>query len=157
MTVPSHSQKVSHSYIVHYPPHPPRTEDPHYKDFHHYHELTKKDPSIYRCAHGVRVGDFLECDLQHPLELHHSHIEFSLQQGVDLAVLEREYPGVSDPEAVGAWVESAANLEWLCVFHHRGPNGKHTAATADYEASIFVRGLLSSGTIPPQPGAPDGS
>ena len=141
--VAAHVAKQSHAYYLHFPPHPPREGDPHYRDFHHYHEATKKDPSIYRCAHGVRTGDFTECTLDAPLELHHAHIEFSLQQGVDLALLERDYPGVSNPDEVGAWIESAENLEWLCVWHHRGANGKHTASVSDYEASCYVRGLIS--------------
>lgn len=76
------------------------------------------------------------------MELHHSHIEFSLQNGVDLARLEHVYPGVSDPTQVGAWVESANNLVWLCLWHHRGAGGVHSAAAADFEASKFVRGLI---------------
>lgn len=142
--VAAHTQVASHRYLVHYPPHPPRAEDPHYKDFEAFHRRTKKDPELYVCAHAKRTGDDSECDHDHPLELHHSHIEFSLQQGVDLALLERDYPGVSDPDEVGAWVESAENLEWLCQYHHRGPGGKHTAAASDYEASHYVRGLLTA-------------
>jgi hypothetical protein len=44
---------------------------------------------------------------------------------------------------VGAWVESADNLRWLCVFHHRGPGGAHTASHADFEAELYVLGLIS--------------
>lgn len=140
--VAAHDQIASHRYVVHYPPHPPRTGDPHYKDFNHFHESTKKDPEIYQCAIGKHFGDFSECDLTKPLELHHAHIEFSLQNGVDLKHLEVDYPGISNPDDVGAWVESADNLEWLCVWHHRGPGGKHTAAYADFEAAKYVRNLL---------------
>ena len=149
MTVPeprsvaAHDQHVGHSYVVHYPPHPARTDDPHYRDFEHLHREWKKDPERWQCAIGKHRGDFAECDLTRPLELHHSHVEFSLQNGVDLAWLEVDYPGISDPAAVGAWVESAANLTVLCVAHHRGPGGIHTAAAADYEAAKYVRGLIS--------------
>lgn len=135
----AHDQRVTHHYVVHYPPHDPREGDPHYRDFEAYRRRTH---ATARCAFAVSAGTDAECDHDHPLELHHSHIEFSLQNGVDLSVLEREYPGVSDPSTVGAWVESAQNLEWLCVFHHRGPGGKHTAAAADYEAQRFVRNLI---------------
>jgi hypothetical protein len=34
------------------------------------------------------------------LELHHSHIEFSLQNGVSLKALEKDYPGVSNPNEI---------------------------------------------------------
>jgi hypothetical protein len=139
--VPAHDQLVTHHYVNHYPEHPPRTSDPHYVDFEAYRRRTH---ATAVCAFAVATGVTSECDATRPLELHHSHIEFSLQNGVDLSVLERDYPGVSDPSQVGAWVESAANLEWLCVWHHRGQGGKHSAAVSDYEAERYVRGLISA-------------
>ena len=136
----AHDQSTTHNYLVHYPAHPARTTDPHYKDFNAYH---RKTHDTAQCAVGVHRNDFSECSLDKPMELHHSHIEFSLQNGVDLKWLEADYPGVSDPDTVGAWVESAENLEWLCIFHHRGHGGKHTVAAADFEAERYVRGLIS--------------
>jgi hypothetical protein len=142
-TVQAHVTPVTRNYEVHYPEHSPREDDVHYRDFHHYHNKTKHDPDIYQCAIGKHRQDFSECDLTKPLELHHAFVEFSLQNGVDLKWLEADFPGISDPDAVGAWVESADNLEWLCLFHHRGHGGVHTAAYADFEASKYVRQLLS--------------
>jgi len=139
MTVEEHDQNITHHYTVHYPPHPEREDDPHYVDFHHFREKTK---ATAKCAIGEHRNDFSECDSEHPLELHHTHIEFSLQNGVDLKWLEVDYPGVSDPDTVGAWVESATNLEWLCLFHHRGHGGKHVTAYSDFEAAKYVRGLI---------------
>jgi hypothetical protein len=55
-----------------------------------------------------------------------------------------DYPGVSDPKIVGAWVESAENLMWLCEAHHRGAGGIHVAAASDFEAEKYVRSLISS-------------
>ena len=136
--VPAHEGIVSHRYVMHYPEHPPRENDPHYKDFEDYRKRTK---ATARCAFAVRTNDDSTCD--GGLELHHSHIEFSLQNGVELKWLERDYPGVSDPTQVGAWVESAANLEWYCEFHHRGAGGVHSAAASDFEAEHYVRGLIS--------------
>ena len=133
----AHDQKVTHSYLVHYPAHPPRESDPHYVDFEAFRRRTH---ATAVCAFAAETGVTGEC--HGGLELHHSHVEFSLQNGVDLAVLEKAYPGISDPTQVGAWVESAANLEWLCEWHHRGQGGKHSAAVADYEAERFVRGLI---------------
>jgi hypothetical protein len=165
MTVPAHDQTDTHRYVVHYPPHPPRTSDPHYKDFNHYHRTNgptarcafavhatlDKDPPAEHGYHGgnphrlVGPGELRAgCDVDSPLELHHAHVEFSLQNGVDLELLEKDYPGISDPDQVGAWVESGANFEWLCVFHHRGPGGAHTAAASDFEAEKYVAGLISS-------------
>jgi hypothetical protein len=62
---------------------------------------------------------------------------------VDLKLLESAYPGVSNPDEVGAWVESAENLEWFCENHHRGVGGIHHAAAADFEAEKFVHNLIS--------------
>ena len=149
--VPAHDQTESHRYVVHFPPHPARTSDPHYVDFDHYHRTHR---ATARCYVGERVG-FGDCrdakgnpcaidasGEQSGLELHHAHVEFSLQNGIDLAALEHDFPGISDATSVGAWVESDVNFRWLCVFHHRGPGGAHTAAHADWEASQYVPGLI---------------
>lgn len=77
------------------------------------------------------------------MELHHAHVEFALQNSVDLAWLEKDYPGVSNPDEVGAWVESGANFVWLCVAHHRGHSGAHVASASDWEAVKYVRGLIT--------------
>lgn len=135
--VAAHPQKVTHSYILYYPEHPARVDDPHYRDFEEYRRRTK---DAAQCAVGAHRGDFSEC--QGGLELHHAHVEFSLQNGVDLKWLEKDYPGISNPDEVGAWVESADNLIWLCERHHRGVEGVHVLSASDYEAVRFVRGLL---------------
>ena len=62
---------------------------------------------------------------------------------MDLKALEVDFPGISDPSQVGAWVESDENFRWLCPFHHRGPAGAHTASHSDWEALRYVRGLIS--------------
>lgn len=138
--VPAHRQAVSHSYYVAYPAHPARESDPHYRDFNEFHRRTH---ATAQCAVGVHRGDFSECSLDRPLELHHAHVEFALQNGVDLKWLEADYPGISKPDEVGAWVESGANLTWLCEAHHRGHGGVHVASSSDYEAEKYVRGLIS--------------
>lgn len=136
---PAHQQAVTHRYVVHYPAHEPREGDPHYKDFQEYRRRTE---ATARCAFAVRTGDSSEC--AGGLELHHGHIEFSLQNGVDLAWLERDYPGVSNRDEIGGWVESAANLVWYCEFHHRGAGGVHSATASDFEAEHYVRCLISA-------------
>ena len=136
-----HDQRISNHYLIHYPEHEPRESDPHYRDFNHFRNQTK---ATAKCAIGAERNDFTECSGQ--LELHHSHIEFSLQNGVELKWLEAIYPGVSNPDEVGAWVESAINLEWLCESHHRGVGGIHHAAAADFEASKFIRNLIAKDT-----------
>lgn len=135
---PAHDQVFARSYVVHYPEHPPRKDDPHYKDFEEFRRRTK---ATAKCSVGEHRNDFSECGGE--LELHHAHVEFSLQNGVDLKWLETDYPGISNPDEVGAWVESAQNLVWLCEVHHRGPGGVHTATASDYEAEKYVRNLIS--------------
>ena len=137
--VPAHLQHVTNAYVVAYPAHAPRKGDPHYADFEAYRRRTK---ATARCEFGVSLGaDFSMCS--GGLELHHSHIEFALANGVDLKLLEERYPGVSDPDQVGAWTESADNLTWLCERHHRSHGGVHHASASDYEAEHFVRGLIT--------------
>lgn len=136
----AHDQHITHRYTVHYPDHAPRESDPHYKDFEAFHRATR---ATARCAFAVEVGDDADCDKYHPLETHHAHIEFALANEVDLARLEHLYPGVSNPDEVGAWIETATNLVWYCRAHHRGPGGVHVAAAADFEAEKFVRGLIT--------------
>jgi hypothetical protein len=135
----AHDQVVTHRYTLHYPDHPARKDDPHYRDFDHYR---KAHVATARCAMAVQHGDDSECE--GGIELHHAHVEFALQNGVDLAWLEKDYPGISNPDEVGAWVESGANLVFYCAFHHRGPGGIHVASASDFEAEKYVRELIEA-------------
>jgi hypothetical protein len=152
-SVPAHVAAQGHRYLVHFPEHDAREGDPNYADFNAFHKKTR---AAARCYIGERVG-FSDCKdaqgnlalpdgldgLQPGLELHHSHIEFSLQNGISLEALEKDYPGVSDPDKVGKWVESGENFRWLCVFHHRAAGGAHTASHSDWEGQQYVLGLIT--------------
>jgi hypothetical protein len=133
-----HDQKITNAYTIHFPEHAPRETDPHYKDFEHYRKQTE---ATAQCQFGSDRGDFSECE--GGLELHHSHIEFSMANAVDLKLLEHDYPGISDPDKVGEWIESAENLVYLCAKHHRGVGGIHHAAFADYTAEKYIKNLIS--------------
>ena len=138
--IAEHTQTFTHRYIVHYPAHEPRPEDPYYATFNAYR---RQHIATAKCQFGVdRGGDFSECDLTHPLELHHAHIEFALLNEVDWKLLETQYPGISTPHQVGAWIESGANLMFLCRYHHRGHGGVHNATSSDYQAEHFIRQLI---------------
>ena len=157
---PAHDQVSAHKYLVHYPAHFPRASDPHYKDFKAFHQKFGPTARCDFAIHATLLGDAdpvkhgkrligpgearAGCDTTSPMELHHKVIEFSLQNGVDLALLEKDYPGVSNPDEVGAWVETGANFIWYCTLHHRGPGGAHTATASDFEAERYVRGLISA-------------
>lgn len=137
---PAHEQRVAHDYLIAYPEHAPRESDPHYVDFEAYR---KRTVATAKCGWGVAVGDFSECG--GGLELHHHDIEFALQNSVDLKHLEFAYPGVSNPNEVGAWVESGTNLEWLCQKHHIAAGaGVHDLSSSDYAASRFVQSVFSA-------------
>lgn len=136
----AHPQLQDHKYVMHYPEHLARKGDPHYVDFEAYR---RKTHATAKCAVGEHRNDFSECSQDKPLELHHAHVEFALQNGVDLRWLENDYPGISNPDDIGKWVESADNLYWLCEFHHRGHGGIHVTSASDYEAEKYVRGLIS--------------
>lgn len=142
-TTAAHSQKTTHSYTVHFPAHEPRKDDVNYIDFEHIRKQWKQDPDKWQCTIGKHRNDFSECDLDNPLELHHSHVEFALQNSVDLSWLEKDYPGISNPSKVGKWVESANNLMVLCRRHHRSAGGVHNASASDYEAEKYVKDLIS--------------
>lgn len=140
----AHEQNVTNRYWVNYPEHGPRESDPYYSDFHAY-KANRRKAGTYYCdfAKEHRNGDTSECDLTKPLECHHKHIEFAMMNEVDLALLEKDYPGVSKME-VGAWVESADNLELLCVVHHRTDNGAHKLSFSDYGASYYIEHLTTT-------------
>ncbi len=134
---PAHDQTESSRYVVHYPEHLPRTEDPFYKAFLAYHRAT--GPTA-KCYVGLRVG-FDSC--AGGLELHHAHVEFSLANGINLTAIQVDFPDLSDMQAVLKWVESDQNFRWLCVFHHRGHAGTHVASHALWEAGQYVKALIS--------------
>lgn len=136
----AHEQVVTNRYDIHYPDHAPREGDPHYHAFESY-KRTHKDTA--RCYVGDRVGTS-ECD--GTLELHHHFLEFAVVNEVDLDAIEKDYPNLTDPEKVAEWAESDPNFMWLCSKHHRSAVGAHHAAYADFEASLYVKGLLSDAT-----------
>ncbi len=140
--VAAHDQKVTHSYVVHYPAHDPREHDPHKHDFLEW-KRRRKDTGTWWCdfAKEHRGGDESECDLTHPLEAHHKVVELAMLNEIDFALLEVDFPGISTQEA-GAWIDGDHNLTLLCVNHHRGPMGVHTASFSDFGSEFYIRGLI---------------
>lgn len=138
--VPAHKQTQDHRYVVAFPEHGARSQDPHYADF---EAWKRKHQDGAKCWVGERIGSD-QCTLDQPLEVHHAVIEWSLINGVDFAALEKDYPGISDPSKVGEWVDSAdPALRFLCQFHHRGHGGAHVASHSDWTAQAYVKDLLS--------------
>lgn len=150
--VKAHTRAVTLRYRMVYPEHDPRGHEATAKDFAHIHRTQRKTA---RCFVGERLG-FGECrdaqgspaaigddGVQSGLELHHAHIEDALINGVDLAALEHDYPGISNAAEVGKWAQSPENLRWLCAYHHRGAAGAHSIAHAAWESGLYVPGLIS--------------
>lgn len=146
---PAHDQKAVNHYVIHYPEHLPRADDPHYAAFNAYH---RHNEATSVCVVGKRLG-FDQCaDAQgkamldqpgHPgLELHHKVLEFSLINAVDLAAVMLDFPDLTDEGAVAAWAETEPNFMWLCAKHHRGAGGIHHAAAADWTAEQYIRDLI---------------
>jgi hypothetical protein len=144
VVVVAHDQTEGHRYVMHFPPHPPRAGDPHYAAFNAFH---RKFSATATCFVGDHIG-YDHCS-KGPIELHHAHIEFSLQNGVDPVALAKDFPGISPTataDEVDAWVETEQNFRWLCIYHHRGASGAHTSAHSDWEASLYVRNLMGPAT-----------
>ena len=141
--VPAHRQVFTHRYVVRYPAHPPRADDPHKVDFEAWKQR-RRDAGTYWCdfAHDHRDGDTSECDMTHPLEAHHKLIELAMLNEVDLTLLEEDFPGIS-AETIGAWIDSDPNLTLLCVAHHRSAAGVHTASYSDFGSEFYVRDLIT--------------
>lgn len=135
----AHLQKETHRYVVNFPAHEPRTEDPHY---HAFNEYRKTHVATAKCYVGQRVG-FDECE--GTLELHHHFLEFAVINEVYLAALEVDFPEIDTPEKAASWAETDGNFMWLCSRHHRGPGGAHNATFADFSAEEYVRDLIQDG------------
>jgi hypothetical protein len=148
LTVPAHQQAFTHHYVVRYPEHDPRAKDPHRHDFLEW-KRRRREAGTWYCDFAMehRSGDTSECDTVHPLEAHHKLIELATMNEVDFALLEADFPGISAQE-VGAWINGDQNLTLLCVAHHRGPGGVHTASFSDFGSEFYVRDLISKGTPP---------
>jgi hypothetical protein len=146
---PAHNQPITNHYVMHFPVHEPRENDPNYPAFNAYH---KAHEATAVCDMGQRLGLDQCADAQgksmldqpgHPgLELHHKHIEFATINEVDVTVFAADFPGVDDPAKIAAWAETADNFLWLCPRHHRGVGGVHHAAASDWEAERYIRDLI---------------
>lgn len=113
----AHVQHQAIHLTEYYPSHEPREGDPHYKLFNAARDRLKK------------LGKLVcwRCGATEQIELHHSLIEFSLANGVDVATFEKDYPEfhITSDEEFAAFVESEGNLTPLCKRCHTGIEGIH--------------------------------
>ena len=130
---PAHSQHVTYTVEEWFPAHLPRKSDPHYTVFNKTRKRLKALGRLvcWRC--GIKDGDRLlddegkPTDVKASIELHHSIVEYSLANAVDISEFGKLYPElhVEDDETFLQFVESEGNLLPLCVKCHRGKQGIH--------------------------------
>lgn len=115
MTTPAHQQKETIRLLLTIPEHAPRASDPHYSAFRAFERRAK--------AQGLDICAV--CGSREKVEWHHSAIEFSLINAVDVQKFDELYGLHLSDEEFKVWVESPSNAEALCVLHHRGQEGVH--------------------------------
>lgn len=118
----AHVQRVTEHIVEWYPDHEPRTSDPHYAVFNAARAKLKAAGKLICWVCGKDAAG-----AGAPIELHHSKVEFSLQNGVDIGKFETEYPDldITDEDSFFNFVEGEGNLTALCIKHHRGTEGIH--------------------------------
>jgi hypothetical protein len=82
-------------------------------------------------------------------ELHHTHVEFSQINNVDLERVAK-YFGLhfDNDEDFQRWIESPGNLEVLCTAHHRTHFGIHSIPSPLWESLRFrKRGTLPAAEV----------
>ena len=123
-----------------YPEHAPRERDPHYHVFNETRRRLK------------RLGA-LKCwidnaDCRGSIELHHSLVEFSLANIVDVDHFRALYPEfhIESDAAFLDWINAEANLLPLCSLHHRGVLGIHSVLYSGWVVQRFMK----AGVTPPE-------
>jgi hypothetical protein len=110
---PAHEQAETHRYVMHFPEHLPRKDDPHYAAFEAFRRHHRTGAVCYV---GERVGT------EHcagTLELHHAVLEFATANAADPRALHRDFPEIAETataEEIADWLEnSPGEFRWLCV------------------------------------------
>jgi hypothetical protein len=114
----AHDQSLTIHLQEHIPEHEPRESDPHYALFNQARARMKRQ-GLLVCAIG---DDYCEGGV----ELHHSHIEFSLVGTVDPDKLAKALGlHFTSDDDFQSFIEGPGNLEPLCAIHHRTKYGIH--------------------------------
>ena len=126
----AHKQMMNLHLAVSVPEHEPRESDPHYHLFNQAKARLKRQ-GLWQCI----INDDL---CSGGPELHHSHIEFSQINNMDLHKVEKAFGlHFADDEAFQAWIEGPGNLEVLCEAHHRTRFGIHEIPAPLWEIFRF--------------------
>lgn len=123
---PAHEQGLDLNLTLYYPEHAPRKDDPNYKYFNAAKRRMK--------AKGLLVCAIKGCTQPAPIELHHSRVEFALQNGIDVEKFNELYGLHLDDTSFKVYIEEEGNLEPLCSLHHRGALGVHSMPEPQWRA-----------------------
>lgn len=131
-----HSTTEHLTILFTYPDHEPRASDPHY---HLFNEARKRLAAAGKLVCWIGNAD---CDHTHPIELHHSEIEFALANDIDPHIFGLDHPALGpdcDEEAFLAYVEGEGNLLPLCKLHHTGALGIHSVTYPGWKAQKYLK------------------
>jgi hypothetical protein len=148
--IKAHTQTETVTIRRYFPDHTPRADDPHY----HYFNAARKrlhDAGkliCWVCGKG-------EGDPHNPIELHHTMVEYAIQNAIDIPRFEEAYPefGIMSDEDFFRWVEQDdKNLTALCMAHHTGLLGIHRLDGPTWNGLKFEKaGSPPSGEVIPTP------
>lgn len=96
---------------IFYPPHDPRKASAEYTKVHH-HLVVELDTPCWICGITHSQGG--------AMETHHDEIEWAAANGVDLQLVMKDFPAITDEATLKAWLDSEGNMLVLCEKHHRG-------------------------------------
>jgi hypothetical protein len=118
--IPAHIQRTTIRIEEMVPYHPTRTDDPYYHIFNQQRNRMKKLGLLICAVCGAKDGE-------KEIEVHHTEVEFSMSEGIDVAKFAALHPdlNITDDATFQAFVEGEHNLTPLCVEHHTGMHGIH--------------------------------
>ena len=96
---------------IFYPPHDPRKASTEYVKVHH-HLVVELDTPCWICGITYSQGG--------AMETHHDEIEWAAANGVDLQLVMKDFPDITDADKLHQWIDSEGNMLVLCEKHHRG-------------------------------------
>jgi hypothetical protein len=136
--VAAHDQMTTLHVIAHIPEHLPRAGDPAYALFNAARARLKKLGLLTCIINDAYCGG--------GPELHHSHVEFSQSNAMDLDKINKVFgQHLTDDGEFQAWIEGPGNLEVLCVNHHRTSFGIHVLPAPLWEPLRYRKAGVAAG------------
>jgi len=129
----AHTVKETFCISFTFPEHEPREMDP------HYHVFSAARRRLKRL--GALKCWIDNADCRGAIELHHSLVEFSLANIVDVDHFRELYPEfhIEGDAAFLDWINSEGNLLPLCAMHHRGVLGIHSILYSGWVVQRFMK------------------